>query len=483
MKFITLLFLPIILFCINSTSGQTISSHISIATVYSQNEEYYLKSIPYDNKSPSLRGKTYVYQAGNPKPLYELERAFDTIDRNSNDLILSNNGEIIFYVIDFFPNDKKDGLKSVNIYQKGKFLKSYTTAEITGCDLKKERCGIGLDKWWELIDREKSKLGTEYYKRVFKDGVSEQEKFLVDFAIFNIDDIVYLTDSKKQTHLFDLKDGSFVRSVSFDEIYTQIKEKGKFNKVETKFVESPYNYEFPKMVNGLDTSKGLATYLGMKTAKNFGKESDLYRIYTFNITGIIFRDGHFEVENIGDHDSLPKEKILEFFTKNRFNTEKLLPEFEKYYIDEYFSFRNKNAKLARQEKITKDRKDREELKKRLIAEKVNDIYIPKDLGDCFTELDKTLSEINKKEIQFVKTKELLGKYHMGLGLWMRNNWGLWGGSRLQKYFTDRKIGHPDDMSSIVLFFYHDWLNEKKETWKEWDKNPKSVEILYKTTER
>lgn len=24
------------------------------------------------------------------------------------------------------------------------------------------------------------------------------------------------------------------------------------------------------------------------------------------------------------------------------------------------------------------------------------------------------------------------RYHMGLGMWMRNNWGLWGGSRLAK---------------------------------------------------
>lgn len=458
--------------------GQSESSHITIATVYSQNEKYYLKTIPYDNLSPSLLGKTYVYQTGNSQPLYELDRAFDTINGKSNELILSNDGELIFYVIDFYPDDEKDGLKSVNIYKKGKFLKGFTTSEVTGCDLKKERCQIGLNEPWDLINKEKSNWGTKNYKRVFKDGVSEEDKFLVDFAIFNVDDIVYLTDSKKQTHLFDLKEGDFIKSVSFGEIYPQIKENGKFNKVETKMVESPYNYEFPKMTTGLDASQELANYLGMKTAESHGKDYDLYRIYRFKISGMIFRDGSFTIENLEISDDLPKDKIKSFFETNKFNAGKLPSEFEKYYVEEHFFFRNKNDKLARQEKIQQDRERREIIKKRLVAEKLNDIYIPKDLGDCFIELDKMLSEVDKKEIKELLKREDTLKFHMGLGMWMRNNWGLWGGSRLQKYFTDRKIRHPDDMSSVVLFFYYDWLNGKKDTWKEWEKSPQSLDKMF-----
>lgn len=458
--------------------GQSTSSHITIATVYSQNEKFFLKTIPYDNASPSLLGKTYVYQVGNSQPLYELERAFDTISRANNELILSNNGEVIFYVIDFYPDEEKDGLKSLNIYKKGKLFKSFTASEITGCDLKKERCKIVFDNFEEVIDKEKSNWGKGKYKRVFKEGISEQDKFLADFALFNIDDDVYLTDSKKQTHLFDLKDGGFIKSLAFNEIYPYIKEKGKFNKVETRMIESPYNYEFPKMSSGLDTAQELATYLDMKTAESYGKDYDLYRIYRFKISGMIFRDGSFVVENLGISDDLPKDKIRTFFETNKFNADKLPPEFEKYYIEEHFYFRNKNAKLARQEKIQQNIKVRELLKQRLVAEKINKTYIPKDLGDCFAELDKQLSEVDKNEMKALPKRDNMIKYHMGLGMWMRNNWGLWGGSRLQKYFTDRKIGHPDDMSSVVLFFYHDWLNGKRESWKEWEKNPKSVEILY-----
>jgi hypothetical protein len=64
------------------------------------------------------------------------------------------------------------------------------------------------------------------------------------------------------------------------------------------------------------------------------------------------------------------------------------------------------------------------------------------------------------------------QYHLGLGMWMRNNWGLWGGSRLYKYFHDKGVTDPEDMSSIVLFYYYDWLTDKKGSWREWEANPK-----------
>ena len=43
--------------------------------------------------------------------------------------------------------------------------------------------------------------------------------------------------------------------------------------------------------------------------------------------------------------------------------------------------------------------------------------------------------------------------HIGLGLRIRNEWGLWSGSRLAVYFRNLGINHPDDMSGIVLESY------------------------------
>ncbi len=46
--------------------------------------------------------------------------------------------------------------------------------------------------------------------------------------------------------------------------------------------------------------------------------------------------------------------------------------------------------------------------------------------------------------------------HFGVGMWMRNNWGLWGGGPLAQHFNAQGIQHPDDMSGIILTSY--WLH-------------------------
>src|SRR5262245_9485051 len=103
-------------------SAQISSSAVHVVTVYSQNEQFHLKTVPHDNISPTSRGKTYVYEKGKSTPLYTLDRGFDTDDHNR--LILSNNGDVIFHLIAWYANEKTDGLKSVNIYKEGKLLKS-----------------------------------------------------------------------------------------------------------------------------------------------------------------------------------------------------------------------------------------------------------------------------------------------------------------------------------------------------------------------
>jgi hypothetical protein len=407
--------------------------------------------------------------------LYEFERGFDFIDSENNFLILSNNGEVIFFVITFGTNEKKEGLKSITFYKNGEIIKSYTASEITGCDLDKERCDLVYYNDKEVVDEEKSSWGTSNYKKVFKAGVDEKEKFLSDFAVFSFDDTVYLTDSKKQTHLFDLKEGVYVKTVPFENIYREIKTKGRFTKTLAKSYEVPMFSEFPKLRNGKNTRQGLAAFLDMKNFDIYSEDVKQFKRYSFKVSGTIYQNGNFDMEEIEVDEGLSKEKIVEFFKLNKFDTSDIPKVFPKWYIGEkIFFLRKKDDKIARQERNEEIIKQKENLKERLVAEKINDIYIPKGLGECFTELDKTLKEIDKKEMQALTKREDMILYHHGLGMWMRNNWGLWSGSRLQKYFVDKGINHPDEMSSVILFYYHDWLNGKKETWKDWEKNPKSM---------
>lgn len=471
MKLILLL-LPILI-GVPVAQGQASSSDVAIITTYSQNQKYHLKSVPYDHEFPTLRGKTSVYSSGNSTPLYEFDRGFDSVDEDSNNLILSNDGEVIFFAIPWEANEAQEGLKSITIYKHGKIIKSFTETEVNGCDKNRERCSLLYSNYDAVVDQEKSNFGAGNYKKVFKDGVDEKERFLSDFHIFAADDIVYLTDSKKNVHLFDLRNGSQLRSVPFDNVFDEIRGKARLNRTELTHHQAHIFLSFPKLKDRRDTYEALASYLGMRAADLTSPKDEQYKLYSFTITLGISRDGTAVVESIDADPGLPKSRILAFFKTNRFDISAVPSVFDKWYLtEEFFSFRNATDKIARQERLQQLKEQRAERERRMIAERINDVYIPRDLGECFIELDRLLSEIDKNEMRALPKRENMIGYHLGLGMWMRNNWGLWGGSRLYKYFHDKAMTDPEDMSSIVLFYYYDWLTDKKSSWKEWEARPK-----------
>ena len=87
------------------------------------------------------------------------------------------------------------------------------------------------------------------------------------------------------------------------------------------------------------------------------------------------------------------------------------------------------------------------------------VYIPKNLDDAFVELKKMSDPSVLSEFKQAKEADL-AKYHMGIGLWMRNNWGLWKGSHLADHFRSLGIFHPDDMSGIIITSFYRHLNGK-----------------------
>ncbi|KAF0196860.1 MAG: hypothetical protein FD166_2138 [Bacteroidetes bacterium] len=95
------------------------------------------------------------------------------------------------------------------------------------------------------------------------------------------------------------------------------------------------------------------------------------------------------------------------------------------------------------------------------TDSLNGIYIPKDLNDCFNQIDGFWNDSIKNQVKSWTEEEFCANAHFGFGMWMRNNWGLWGGSRLQAYFNDKGIYHPDDMSGIILTSYYRYLKGDK----------------------
>lgn len=81
--------------------------------------------------------------------------------------------------------------------------------------------------------------------------------------------------------------------------------------------------------------------------------------------------------------------------------------------------------------------------------------IPSNLIECFSFLNEMLAPESIEEFKAVSEKECCAG-HFGIGMWMRNNWGLWGGSKLRDWFNKQDVWHADDMSGIIMTSY--WRN-------------------------
>lgn len=90
-------------------------------------------------------------------------------------------------------------------------------------------------------------------------------------------------------------------------------------------------------------------------------------------------------------------------------------------------------------------------------------YKPVNLEQAVEQLKIIHHDTTKQKILNMTEDEFMGGAHMGLGMWMRNNWGLWKGKELAKHFNSIGIYHPDDMSGIILTSYYRELHEQE--WK------------------
>ena len=96
----------------------------------------------------------------------------------------------------------------------------------------------------------------------------------------------------------------------------------------------------------------------------------------------------------------------------------------------------------------------------LIAQKPDKKYKPKNLDEAISQLDILLTEKDKKDIFDMTEIDYTTNSHFSTGMWIRNNWGLWGGQELAKYFNGLGIYHPDDMSGIILCSYYRHLHNQ-----------------------
>jgi hypothetical protein len=101
-----------------------------------------------------------------------------------------------------------------------------------------------------------------------------------------------------------------------------------------------------------------------------------------------------------------------------------------------------------------DNKRIAEYNERVRQDTLSGVYIPRNLEECILQLDSFWSDSIRAIIKGTSEYEFTVRSHLAIGMWIRNNWGLWRGSRLSVYFNNLGIFHPDDMSDIILTSYH-----------------------------
>ena len=85
---------------------------------------------------------------------------------------------------------------------------------------------------------------------------------------------------------------------------------------------------------------------------------------------------------------------------------------------------------------------------------------PANLDECFHALEEGLPQYELDEMRNGSKDDMI-RYHHGLGMWMRNNWGLWRGEGpLYEYMAELGLVHPDDMSGLILDTFWLHLNQQ-----------------------
>lgn len=97
---------------------------------------------------------------------------------------------------------------------------------------------------------------------------------------------------------------------------------------------------------------------------------------------------------------------------------------------------------------------------RIKKDKLNGVYIPKNLEEAMTELDKRISPESKLKLKSIPEDSVCMIMHQRLGQWIILNWGFYGGSRLSHYLKSAGVTFPDDMADFLILAYHRRLNAK-----------------------
>jgi hypothetical protein len=444
----------------NFSFGQTTYSVCYIHTVNSKNGDYLLKTTPFDNIQQTTTGLTEVYKDRLTK-IYEIQRNFEIWD-NKNELFISSDGQTIAYIIDKEFNWDNITHNSIEIFKKGVLFKTYSLSDLIDCNPDKEDCTLFYK---DAIDSVKWRNGRKIVQ--FKSDATEFEKRLTSRAIYSKNDTIIIFCRTGKVLELDLNSGDIVHKSISDFQYGFIKTYDTL-KFQTQSFKNPSLYGLPKIDNGKSIDIGLAEFLNMKVHPDDKRKSDRLKNYTLNIELLVDKNGHAILDKVTNYDNLPEDRIRDFISSIQVDTTYIPQETEKWRFTGWIHLMNKSKSKAKKERRIEQIEERKAYEQRIIADTINGFYIPKNIEESFHELNRILKSKDIETIKNLKSRDEMIQYHHGLGMWLRNNWGLWGGSRLQQYFLRKGITHPDNMTGLLLPYYYDWLHGDNNGWKEFE---------------
>ena len=90
-------------------------------------------------------------------------------------------------------------------------------------------------------------------------------------------------------------------------------------------------------------------------------------------------------------------------------------------------------------------------------EKINNVYIPKDVEDAMKELDRLSSPEGRFRLTEGSEEQIAKTLIFGLGKWMIVNWNFYEGSRLSHALKNKGVTLPDDMAHYLIISYYRYL--------------------------
>lgn len=446
---------------------------VPISETYSSNGKFKLLSVSHDDEFPNLKGESIVSYTqehdsfGINKRFYNIKRSFDIYENNPFFVAISNDGRKVIYLTNYL---YEKGLENQNIsyYLDGKLNKTFTTEEFINCDKNKEKCELFYDNQY-LFE------GSSSTVKRYKNSVTDIDIFLNKSFVFNKNDTLYVIDGCKKITLFDIDKGKIINTnIDFDSIYSSIKNIEPI-KSRISYYKYPYKYvaDIEDFKNNEKLSEKISKLSNLKFVSIDDSTFHKNKLYRIVLSGYLDRKGKFEIEKLETDSIFDKKQIENYILNTKFKTNFIPKEVDKIYVSRFFGgYRNFDDKIAEQETLKEKERRKEEFKRRLTLEKIDDIYIPKNLFESLIELDKILNYENKKQLTESKDTWQFNSHLGGLGMWIRNNWGINGGSRLLKYFTDKNSGSKmfdnDDISGIIIEQYIIWLKGDKTAWKKWE---------------